>query len=101
MADQCSIICDVFAECALASKGGAVLSRLLPGAAEAEAEAEEAGILQHANLPDAVRDPKLWMIKCKEGFEAEILISLVNKFVIKAEVGENLGITSAVSVAKG
>ena len=72
---------------------------------DAEAEgllgAAGGGAMQRqAALPE-LRDPRLWMLKCKEGAEAEILIALLNKFVARAEAGERLGIMSAVCAAKG
>jgi transcription elongation factor SPT5 len=54
----------------------------------------------HANLPD-MRDPKLWMMRCKDGMELMVLTALLNKFVVKAEAGERLGIMSAVNTSKG
>jgi len=46
------------------------LSALLAGGVR---EAERAVMAQKANLPD-MRDPKLWMLKCKDGAETEIMV---------------------------
>ena len=58
-------------------------------------------VAEQANLPD-MRDPKLWMLKCKEGQETFILIAILNKFVAKAEegAGQSMGIMSAFSTGK-
>jgi transcription elongation factor SPT5 len=58
-------------------------------------------VAEQANLPD-MRDPKLWMLKCKEGQETFILIAILNKFVAKAEEGsgQSMGIMSAFSTGK-
>ena len=58
-------------------------------------------VSEQANLPD-MRDPKLWMLKCKEGHETFILIAILNKFVAKAEegAGSSMGIMSAFSTGK-
>ena len=42
----------------------------------------EDSLAQHAALPD-MRDPKLWMVGCKEGEEASVLIALCNKFLAR------------------
>jgi transcription elongation factor SPT5 len=41
------------------------------------------------------------MVKCKEGCEANILIALMNKFVVKANEGDPLAIMSASSTVPG
>lgn len=43
-----------------------------------------------ANLPD-MRDPRLWMIRCKDGAEAEIMVALVNKYIAKASAPVGAG----------
>lgn len=58
------------------------------------------GLAQQAALP-AMRDPKLWLVGCKDGEEAAILIALCNKFVARDAAGVKLGIMSAVSTTKG
>ena len=68
-----------------------------PGTAAAGAAG---GLLAQASLP-SMRDPKLWMLACKEGEEAAICIALVNKAVAREAEGERLGILSAVCTAKG
>ena len=49
-------------------------------AAEEEEDAEEpTDVDQQARLPDAVRDPKLYLVKCKLGKERETVICLMQK----------------------
>jgi transcription elongation factor SPT5 len=56
---------------------------------------------QQANLPSR-EDPKLWLIKCKDGAETDIMIALVNKYIAVAESGQpRLAILSAVCPCKG
>lgn len=43
-----------------------------------------------ANLPD-MRDPRLWMMRCKDGAEAEIMVALTNKFIAKASAAVGAG----------
>lgn len=69
--------------------------------AEAAEAAEAAGLLQQSHLPDAARDPKLWMLKCKEGSETAIMISLANKYISLTNAGNHtMGIMSAVCTGK-
>lgn len=71
------------------------------GYAYGDEEVELGGALAaQANLP-GMRDPKLWLLRCKEGSELAILIALLNKYVAKAETGEKLGIMSAATTSKG
>jgi hypothetical protein len=56
--------------------------------------------MARAALPD-MRDPKLWMLGCKEGEETAILVALLNKYVAREAAGERLGLVSAVCTAKG
>lgn len=74
-------------------------ARYKPGEYAEEVDTGDLDVDQ-ANLPD-MRDPKLWMMRCKEGSEVMILIALLNKYVAKAEAGEQLGIMSAVNTSKG
>jgi len=46
-------------------------------------------------LPDATRDPKLWLLKCKPGGEKMLIISLMQKYLDAAEAGTPLSIKSA------
>lgn len=62
--------------------------------------AQADGLLHQAALP-AMRDPKLWMVGCKEGEEPGVLIALCNKAIARGAAGENLGIMSAVCTSKG
>jgi hypothetical protein len=62
--------------------------------------AQADGLLHQAALP-AMRDPKLWMVGCKEGEEPGVLIALCNKCIARGGDGENLGIMSAVCTSKG
>jgi len=55
---------------------------------------------QGANMPTAT-DPKLWMLKCKDGAETEVLIALANKFHAMELAGTPLAILSATSTHKG
>ena len=61
-----------------------------------EEEGEEAG---DTNAP-SITDPKLWMIRCREGSEAAVVIALMNKFVAMAEQGTPLDIMSVTSSTK-
>ena len=58
------------------------------------------GIAAHASLP-SMRDPKLWMLACKEGEETAIMVALLNKYIAKEAAGERLGVMSAVCSSKG
>ena len=49
----------------------------------------------------SMADPKLWMMACKEGEEAAILIAITNKYIARERAGQNLGIMSAVCTSKG
>ena len=47
------------------------------------------------DLPDAQRDPKLWLLKCKPGCERMLIISLMQKYLDAAEAGTPLSIKAA------
>lgn len=70
-------------------ESGAAASRY----AEDGDDEEESHRFKH--LPDAQRDPKLWLIKCKPNQEKRIIIALMQKFLDAKESGTPLSISSA------
>lgn len=62
---------------------------------------EGAGLMDYSSVVPGVEDPKLWMVKCKDGKETTILSAIMNKFIAKATAGTPLGIFSVVCPAKG
>lgn len=60
-----------------------------------------AAVTQQSLLP-SVSDPSLWMVKCLNGKEQELVVQLMNKCIAYASQGKPLGITSVVaSQSKG
>ena len=57
-------------------------------------ESELTGSRRQALLP-SVKDPKLWMVRCKAGHEKEAVISLMNKYIAMQGTGNELHILSA------
>jgi hypothetical protein len=44
------------------------------------------------DLPDAQRDPKLWLLKCKPGHEKDLMIRLMQKYLDSAHTDAPLSI---------
>ncbi|KAL6063390.1 Transcription elongation factor SPT5 [Balamuthia mandrillaris] len=57
---------------------------------------QEASEIAQQRLLPSVRDPKLWLVRCKVGKERECVICLMQKFLDKEESEEPLLIKSAV-----
>eukprot|EP00240_Pyramimonas_obovata_P005180 CAMPEP_0118942736 /NCGR_PEP_ID=MMETSP1169-20130426/36749_1 /TAXON_ID=36882 /ORGANISM="Pyramimonas obovata, Strain CCMP722" /LENGTH=394 /DNA_ID=CAMNT_0006887801 /DNA_START=105 /DNA_END=1286 /DNA_ORIENTATION=- len=56
-------------------------------------DAEGTEVEQQAMLP-TVKDPKLWMVKCRPGTEREVCVQLMQKFITMANAGTPLLIKS-------
>ncbi|KAF2102530.1 transcription initiation protein spt5 [Rhizodiscina lignyota] len=46
-------------------------------------------------LPEADKDPKIWVVRCKQGKEREIVLTLMKKLDDAKRAGKPLGVTSA------
>ena len=56
--------------------------------------ADYSAVSQQSLVP-SVSDPSLWMIGCKQGKEAELIMQIMNKAIASALQGRALGITGA------
>ena len=56
--------------------------------------------LRQAELPTSA-DPKLWLVRCKDGAEAELLAAIANKYMQATTAGRQPAIMSALSSRKG
>ena len=59
------------------------------------AEDDEDTDARFQDLPDAQRDPKLWLLRCKPGHERLLVIQLMQKFLDAASANKSLQIASA------
>ena len=59
------------------------------------AEDDEDTDARFQDLPDAQRDPKLWLLRCKPGHERLLVIQLMQKFLDAAHTDKSLQIASA------
>ena len=50
---------------------------------------------QMAMLPDATKDPKVWSVRCKNGLERQLVLQLMNKFIVLGKEKKPIKITSA------
>ncbi len=46
-------------------------------------------LLLQADLP-SMADPRLWMLGCKDGAEAEIMVSILNKYIAQVSTKHRL-----------
>ena len=58
--------------------------------------ADYSAVSQQSLVP-SVSDPSLWMVGCKPGKEAELVMQIMNKAIASALQGRALGITSAIA----
>jgi len=63
-------------------------------------EGAAANMLAQTDLP-SLRDPRLFMIRCKDGREQEVVVALCNKFIASAAEGKRLAISCAFTTSKG
>jgi transcription elongation factor SPT5 len=50
---------------------------------------------QMAMLPDATKDPKVWSVRCANGQERQLVLQLMNKFIVLGKEKKPIKITSA------
>ncbi len=63
---------------------------------------EDQGLVATEHIPTqglqpSLLDPKMWMVKTKPGKEKEAVIHMMNRYFLKRELGESLGIYSVVA----
>lgn len=68
--------------------------------ADGESSQHHSHVTQQSLLP-SVKDPKMWIFKCKPGREQPMVLALMNKFIDFTNKGTPLGIISVVSSSKG